>query len=169
MQHFAESKLAEDHEKVIKASLLRPDVIDLAGLPRDRLAASLDEGIGPDWYPVWAWGTRALLAYRSGDAESAVKYVARSEELKPGDFTHALNLAILAMAQHQLHHSDEARRALAEAVELTDRLQSDASSKGDFNLLIAQILLREAESLIDGRTQPKAAAEETGATGDKTP
>ena len=151
VEQFAESNVADVPEKVVKACLLRPEAIELAKLPVDKFAASLDEGSAPDWFPVWAWGTRGLLAYRSGDAESAVKYVARSEELKPGDFTHALNLAVLAMAQHQLRQSDEAHRALAEAVQLTDRLRSDASSKGDFDLLIAQILLHEAQALIDGK------------------
>ncbi|MGH7137275.1 MAG: hypothetical protein ACREHD_16150, partial [Pirellulales bacterium] len=154
VEQFAESKPVDVPDKVVKACLLRPDAIELAKLPVDRFVASL-EGTAPEWYPVWAWGTRALLAYRSGDAESAAKYVARSEELMPTDFAHALNLAVLAMAQHQLRHSAEAHRALEEAVELTDRLQSDASSKGDFNLLIAQILLREAEVLINGQPQPK--------------
>jgi WD40 repeat protein/tetratricopeptide (TPR) repeat protein len=153
VEQFAESKSIDVPDKVVKACLLRPDAIELAKLPVDKFAASLDEGTAPDWYPVWAWGTHALLAYRSGDAESAVKYVTRSEELKPDDMPHALNLAVLAMAQHQLQHPDEARLALAEAVELTDRPQSEAGSNGDFDLLIAQILLREAQTLINGKTQ----------------
>jgi WD40 repeat protein len=169
VRQFAESKTVDVPDKVIKACLLRPEAIELAKLPVDKFVASLDEGTAPDWYPVWAWGTRALLAYRKGDAESAVKYVAKSEELKPGDTTHALNLAVLAMAQHQLQHPGQARRALAEAVELTDRLQSDASSKGEFDLLIAQILLREAQALIDAKSQPKTDGDEPHATGDKTP
>jgi tetratricopeptide (TPR) repeat protein len=169
VEQFAESKTVDVPDKVVKACLLRPEAIELSKLPLDQFAASLDEGTAPDWYPVWAWGTQALLAYRGGDAASAVKYVTRSEDLMPGDLTHALNLAVLAMAQHQLQHPDEARRALAEAVELTDRPQSDAGSNGDFDLLIAQILLREAQALINGKTQPKPAGEETDATGDKTP
>ena len=169
VERFAESKAIDVPDKVVKACLLRREAIELAKLPLNRFAASLNKGTAPDWYPVWAWGTLALLAYRSGDAESAVKYVARSEELKPGDMTHALNLAVLAMAQHQLQHPDEARRALVEAAQLTDRLQSDASSKGDFDLLIAQILLREAQTLINGQPKPKRDTEQTDTTGDKTP
>lgn len=169
IEQFAESKDFDVPEKVVKACLLRPEAVELAMLPVDKFAASLDEGTAPDWFPVMAWSTRALLAYRGGDAEAAVKYVARSEELQPGDMTHALNLAVLAMAQHQLRQSAEAHRALAEAVELTDRLQSDASSKGDFDLLIAQILLREAQALMSGKPKSKRDAEKTDTTGDKTP
>ena len=41
-QHFAESKTPEIAERVVKASLLRANSIDLAKLPRDLLAKSLD-------------------------------------------------------------------------------------------------------------------------------
>jgi tetratricopeptide (TPR) repeat protein len=153
VEQFAEPKSDDVPDKVVKACLLRPEAIELAKLPVDRFAASFDGGTAPDWYPVWAWGTRALLAYRSGDAESAVKYVAKSEELKPGDFTHALNLTVLAMAQHQLKHPEDARRALKEAVQLTDRLRSDPN-KDNVNLMIAQILLREAQALINIQANP---------------
>ncbi|MGH7138306.1 MAG: hypothetical protein ACREHD_21360, partial [Pirellulales bacterium] len=149
--------------------LLCPEAIDLAQLPLDRFTASLDQGTAPDWLPVWAWGTRALLAYRSGDAESAVKYAAKSEELKRTDFAHALNLAVLALAQHQLKHSDEACRALEEAVQVTDRLQADANNKGNHDLLIAQILLREAEALMNGQPPSKPAGEKAQPTGKKNP
>jgi tetratricopeptide (TPR) repeat protein len=169
IERFVESKDFDVPDKVVKACLLRPEDFELAMLPVGKFAAPLDEGSAPDWFPVWAWGTRALLAYRSGDAESAAKYVARSEELKPNDFAHALNLAVLAMAQHQLRHLDEARRALKEAEQVTGRLQGEASNKGDSNLLIAQILLREAEALIHGKPKPKPNKEEPHATGAKTP
>jgi tetratricopeptide (TPR) repeat protein len=159
VEQFAESKDFDVPEKVVKACLLRPEAVELAMLPVDKFAASLDEGIAPDWFPVWAWATRGLLAYRSGDAESAVKYVAKSEELKPGDFTHALNLAVLAMAQHRLQHPEDARRALEEAVQLTDRLRSDANNKGSHDLLIAQILLHEAQALINGQTLDQVEAD----------
>jgi hypothetical protein len=37
-QHFAESKLPVDFERVVKASVLRANSIDLARLPGDKLA-----------------------------------------------------------------------------------------------------------------------------------
>jgi hypothetical protein len=80
-----------------------------------------------------------------------------------------MNLAVLAMAQHRLQHPDEARRALEQGSQLRDRLQGEASNKGDPNLLIAQILLREAETLIHGKPKPKPDGEEPAATGDKGP
>ena len=95
-------------------------------------------------------------------------YVTRSQELRPDDLAQAVNLTVRAMAQHQLQHLDEARRALDEASQLTG-LQADANDKGDFNLLIAQILLREADALITGKPEPKPAEAAAHAPSDKRP
>ncbi len=148
VQHFAESKKPETAERVVKASLLRADSIDLAKLPGDLLAKSLNDGTVPEWLPPWAWGSRALLACRSGDAESAVQYVAKSEECKPIDVAHALNLAVQAMAQHQLGKAGEAKTSLEEASQLIARLREEPGRKGDHDLLIAEILFHEAEALM---------------------
>ena len=134
---------------------MRADAIDLAKLPRDILAQSLDDGTVPEWLPPWAWGSRALLAYRGGDAESAVKYMAKSEEYKPIDVAHAMNLAVLTMAQHQLGKAGEAKTALEEAAQLITRLKGDPARKGDHDLLIAEILFHEAEALMKEKEQPK--------------
>ena len=153
-QHFADSKLPEEAERIIKASLLRANAIDHAKLPANIFAKSLDDRTAPEWVSPWGWGTRALLAYRSGDAESATQYVAKSEEYKPSERAHAFNLTILAMAQHHLRHPDEARRLLEEVSQLITRLKDDANNKVDHDLLIAQVLFREAEALIHGKPKP---------------
>jgi len=116
-------------------------------IPAGRLAKILDDKTGPDWFAPWAWCSRALCAYRSGDAESAMKFVKKSEELKPAEVAHASNLAILALAEHQLQHPDEACRALDDARQAIQLLQADPS-KRDHDLLIAEILFHEAEALI---------------------
>ena len=85
------------------------------------------------------WATRALLAYRSDDAESAVEYVAKSEDNNPTYFSHAMNLAVLAMAQHELDHPDEAAAALAEASQLITRLRENPNNQGHHDLQIAEI------------------------------
>lgn len=151
---FADSNDAVVVERTIKACLLRVNSIDLSKLPAEKLARMMDEGTVPDGLKPWGWGARAFWAYRSGDAESAVNYVAKSEEQKPGDTLHATNLAVLAMARHQLKRAEEARQALDEASQLINRLQADEKFKGDNDVLIAQILLREAETLINGKPKP---------------
>ena len=173
-QQFAESKLPEEAERVIKGSLLRANSVDRAKLPADLLAKSLDEGTVPDSLPPWGWGSRALLAYRRGDAESAVQYVAKSEEYKPIDVAHAMNLAVLAMAQHQLGKAGkagEAKTALEEASQLITRIKGDPARKGDHDLLIAEILFHEAEALINSKTEPKqpASVSDPSAPADETP
>ena len=82
-RQFAATKDPVVAERVVKAALLRPNSIDLGKLPGEILAKSLDDGTAPDWLVPWGFCSRALLAYRSGDAESAVKYMKRSEEHKP--------------------------------------------------------------------------------------
>ncbi len=51
-----------------------------------------------------------------------MKYVMKSEESKPAEPTHAMNLVVLAMAKHQLQQPDESRRVLEEASTVIDRL-----------------------------------------------
>jgi WD40 repeat protein len=153
-QQFAETELPEVAERVVKACLLRPKSIDLVKLPGDTLARSLDEATAPEWLLPWGWASRALSACRSGDAESASKYVTKSEEHQPAEFAHALNLAVRAMVLHQLQHSAESRRVLDEAAQLIDRLQVDENNKLNHDFLIFQILFREAAALINGQSGP---------------
>jgi len=44
------------------------------------------------------------------------------------------------LAQHQLQHPDESRRALEEALQLINRLQADDNNKGHHDRQIAQTL-----------------------------
>jgi tetratricopeptide (TPR) repeat protein len=155
VKQFAANATPAEAEGTVKACLLQSGAIDLDRLPARALGDFLDTGAEPGWLRVYAWAARALWAYRSGDGESAVKYVAKSEELKPDDYIRAMNLAVLALAEHQLKHADAARRALAEAVELTDRLESDPAKKGHHDLLIAQILVREAQAVMTGDSRDK--------------
>ncbi len=140
-------------DRVVKGCLLRPGAIDLTELPGDLLAQSLNDGTVPAGFRSWGWGTLALLAYRNGDAESALKHITQSEQTKPIDPAHALNLAVLALAQHQLQHPDEARKALDEASQVIQRLQ--AIDKNHHDLLIAEILSQGAEASMKEKEQPK--------------
>jgi len=160
-KQFANSKDLEAVERTVKAALLRPNSIDPARLPGKTLDQILDSGMSPDgpaagWLP-WGWAARALWAYRRGDAASAVKYAMKSEESKPQELTRAMNLALVAMAEHQLQHPDRARRVLDEASQLVARRESNPINNDSPNLMIAQILLREAQALVNGKPRPKPA------------
>ena len=138
-------------ERAIKSSLLRASVGDLTALPVDKFTDALDKGSLPESSAAWLWGTRALLAYRSGDGDSAVKYIGQAQELNPTDLSRAFNLSVLAMAHHELQHLDDAQTAFGEAAQLITRLNQDPSNKGHHDLLIAEILFREAEAKINGK------------------
>ncbi|MHB0960024.1 MAG: WD40 domain-containing protein [Pirellulaceae bacterium] len=154
----AETALLADRS--IKACLLKPEVVELATLPSAPLARELDEGTAPDWFLPYGWATRALLAYRKGDFELAVKYVNQSEAHHPSDLIRVMNQSILAMAQHEQKHSDAAGSALEEASQLITGLREIPGVKIQPDLLIAAILLREAEVKIKGKDVPSRKADQ---------
>ena len=114
-------------EHLIKSCLLQASGIDLAKLGGHTLAQYLDKGAEPAYLRPNAGAALALLAYRGGDAQSAVKYATESQKVNSRDFLRAMNLAVLAMAQHQLQHTDLARNALNEATQVMSRLSTNAS------------------------------------------
>ena len=142
---FIQSKRPEDSERAVKIALLRPGVADLAKLPVGFVQA-LDDGAVPDWFPSWAWGTRALLAFRSGDAKAAVSCAEKSQLLTTDERQNAFSLTILAMAQHQLREPEKSREAFEKAGQLVRDLQARPM---DQDVLIARILFNEAEALIN--------------------
>jgi len=148
LEIFRQRPTQKSFDRAIKSCLLKPGVLDMTELPIDWLTMSLDEATAPQWLPPWFWSTRALLAYRSGDAELAVKNVNQSEGHVPHDYCHALNMPVLAMAQHQLGRSEQARLALQEASRTIARIKEAPNSKGHHDLLIAEILFQEAEALM---------------------
>jgi tetratricopeptide (TPR) repeat protein len=146
---FADSKVPEDSERVVKSSLLRPGAVELAKLPADAFCKVIDDGTVHEGFLSWGWGTRALLALRQGDAKFAVACVAKSEGANAGSQMHALNLVVLAMAHHRLKNPEESRRALEEARQLIRDLQAQAEIATGHDTLIPRILLNEAETLLD--------------------
>ena len=158
LELFRKAPTPENFDRAFKACLLKPGAIDMTELPLDLLSMTLDEGKVPDHVQPWIWSTRALLAYRTGDAELAVKNVNQSEGFAPGDQCRALSLAVLAMAQHDLKHPEKARTALNEARQLLTKLQ--ANNRHNHDTLIAEILLHEAEAKMNGKEQPKESGSE---------
>lgn len=154
-RQFENSEKIEDFERVCKASILLPGIVNPSQLPERSFADAMDAGTVPEWFPAWGWLARAGLAYRRGDAESALTYVANSEKLEPGERTRANNLPLLAMILHKLKRHDEARKTLEEATEFIKGLQENPELRGDHDLLYALITLREAEALINGEEEPK--------------
>lgn len=89
-----------------------------------------------------------------------MKYVSQSEAHNPSDVIRAMNQAILAMAQHELKHSDAAGRALDGASQLIAGLRELPGSRMHPDLMIAEILFREAEVRIQGSDSPSTKADQ---------
>lgn len=154
-RQFEQSTNPEDFERVCKASILLPGVVNPSQLPEKPFADAMDAGTVPEWFPAWGWLTRAGLAYRRGDAESALEYLEKSEALTPQERIHANNLVLQAMVLQKLERHDEARKTLEEAKEFINGLQKRPEVRGDHDVLIALISLREAEALINGENEPE--------------
>ncbi|MBS0266998.1 MAG: hypothetical protein JSS02_34045 [Planctomycetes bacterium] len=75
--------------------------------------------------------------------------MAKSVAHQPADLAHAINLSVLALAHNRLEHLDDAWQPLKLAEQAIQNLHVDPG-KRDHDLLIAQILFREAEALISG-------------------
>jgi hypothetical protein len=163
---FGDSKLPPSADQVCKSCLLLPGFLDLLDAPGGTLGDYLDTGAEPEWLRPFAWACRALLACRRGDFPSAVKYVANSSALSPHEFIQPMNLAILAMARHQLHDSDAARSALDEAAQLLGRLEGNPHNQGHHDILIAKILYLEAQALIEAK-RPSTPAGKSNPAGDR--
>jgi tetratricopeptide (TPR) repeat protein len=146
-EQFADTTNLEVSERITKSLL--PDAIEPDKLPTQPLIDSLKNGTataGQSWF----WTSRALLAYRTGDAKSAVQYATRSEEHKPFQVTRALALSVLA--QHELVNTAEATTALQQATKLLEKLEQN-TTRYDADLQIAKVLHREAEAKINGKTE----------------
>jgi tetratricopeptide (TPR) repeat protein len=142
VEHFPAAKGAGNALVTCKACCLLPAAIDLEQLPLEPLAQSLDQETFEAWIWPWGWQARALVAYRKGDAEGALKYIQQSENSGPDERAHAFNLAVRALTQLKLANVDEARLDMERASKAIDALRDS-----DFyDALMAGILLREAEA-----------------------
>lgn len=66
-----------------------------------------------------------------------------------------MNVSLVTAALRQLDHPDEARSALDEAKQLIIRLQADETKDEHHDLRFAEILFREAEAKLNGKTDSK--------------
>ena len=135
-------------DRFIKACLLRPGCVDTKSLPIGTLARSLDENTLADWAKPWLWTTRALFAYRSGDPQSTLAYAVQSESMNPAPSIHGLNLALQALAEHELRNTEKSERLLGELSQMISQ-QRATSGNLSHDFLIIEVLNREAKAKID--------------------
>jgi tetratricopeptide (TPR) repeat protein len=124
VRRFGDTDDARDADKTIKVSLLGSGPVDGTKLPLETLESALDDASAPVWFCKYGYTTRALAAYRAGNADKAVQSVHKAQESQgyaDSPSVQALALSLLAMAQHELGNTQDARQALAQATDLTDQ------------------------------------------------
>jgi eukaryotic-like serine/threonine-protein kinase len=97
---------------------------------------------------------KGLVEYRQGRFDSAVEWAQKSLAGSGTNYTTAVSAgAVLAMAQQQLKQTEEARKALSQAAELSEtklpKLESGDLGENWPEWLIARILLREAKGVVE--------------------
>ena len=97
---------------------------------------------------------KGLVEYRQGHYASSQGWAQKSLAASGTNYTTAVSAgAVLAMARQQLKQPDEARKALAQAVEVSEtklpKLESGDLGENWPEWLIARILLREAKGLVE--------------------
>jgi hypothetical protein len=104
---------------------------------------------------VYFHHAKSLAAYRCGQFSDAAEWAGKVLVQAGQDFHRdAQAFLVLAMAQHELGRTGDARASLARGVEIIEtRLPALDSGDlgglwGDWN--IAQVLLREAKALVEG-------------------
>jgi tetratricopeptide (TPR) repeat protein len=157
LDRFKDAHLAAVAERVAKSALLLP----LAG---DRLAEALalaERGLTLADESTWLLNAAALARYRKGDWAGAAAAAERSLELSRtanSPTSLAAVYPLLAMARHRLGQPAEARAALARGRERFAQNWPDGTGAGvraDWqDVLIAELLLREAGGLIEGENLP---------------
>jgi hypothetical protein len=160
LHQFAESEKVADAERTCKVCLLLPDTVEVSKLRLKTFENALDDGSASSWFYKWGCGTRALAAYRAGDADKAVHWIHKTQESQgyAGEpSAQALALSVLAMAQHRLGQTAEARQMLEQANGLIDahlpRLDPGELADTWHDWLIAEIIRGEAAELIAGPTK----------------
>lgn len=159
LQQFRDAEGPTTAERICKSCLLRSGAADLAELPlqelRDATSAASQAGARP-----WFWATSALAAYRAGNSQDAM-HSAEQVDKKNTQAT-AMTLAVCAMAEHDLGHTEEARQTLATACALIpaelQTLGTDAyggplpvaTETISHDWLIPEILRREASERVAG-------------------
>jgi serine/threonine protein kinase len=157
-------------ERTVKNSLLMAaDETTMAALvPMAEIAAksiSNDPPTAGDWMTPWRCVSLALMEYRRGHSSEAIGWCKRC--LAFGDDNPARTAtasAILAMADYQLGHMDEARSELAHSSKIIDNKFKTGLDGGNgngywFDWLLGKILLQEAGSLIQQVPVNKSSAQ----------
>jgi eukaryotic-like serine/threonine-protein kinase len=170
IERFGNTADALTAERIAKDCMILP----ASGVDLDRVARMTQTALrgtnypsGQGWSHAWCQLTKGLADYRQGHFASAVDWAEKGlradQEGDVGGYRECNVEAytVQAMAYHQLNQPDKARAALAKGSELATtklaKIEDGDLGGGWQDVIIAQVLLREAKALIEG--QPVAAKE----------
>jgi tetratricopeptide (TPR) repeat protein len=174
-ERFRTSPDAPDAERTLKVMLLLEHGLDREHPMIDASAKSLAEGTLEPGLETWFLGTRALLAYRSGDFVVAQQSVNESLQLVQSDGgSRGAPPALFALAVQAMIHAKQGDATAAQAIldELKSLMATNHGMKwrddgtldgnsilnGDrvqHDLLIPEVLRREAVELINAHPLPQ--------------
>jgi tetratricopeptide (TPR) repeat protein len=164
---FGQSNTKTIGERTAKICLLTSQPVG----DMQKLTALLDQAMATpatdDLYP-WFSLSKSLGEYRAGRFDSALQMLEKADAVKPAAAKATVEL-IKAMTCQQLKRAGDAKELLASAIGRIDRelTKSDAVTvAGPENWLICQILRREAEQLIMGKTATTQKASTQAARGE---
>jgi eukaryotic-like serine/threonine-protein kinase len=157
LRQFAATSEPQVAERMAKACLLLPpappDLEKVQKMVDAAVAAGTD-----NTYWVYFQFAKGLAEYRAGHFDEAVRWLKQVLDHEGYYERAAAADAVLAMAQFQLKQPEEARATLAKAVKIAGANMPKPDSQ-NYGLvwndwLICEILMREAQSLIEGPKTP---------------
>jgi serine/threonine protein kinase len=155
LQLFGDTSDPETADRIAKVCLMLPAVS--AELPRLDAMADTAVKAGPDdkKWPYYQF-VKGLAEYRQGHFPSAIEYVQKilpqegnpvgNARIMPATVVAAY--MVLAMAQHNAGHREEARASLAEGAAIADARMANAADGNWNEQIIARSLMDEAKTLI---------------------
>ena len=135
LEHFDGELRGLDAGRILNICLVLPHAVKTESLPTQPFIDDFNRYLDTThafWDP---WGTQALLAYRSGDAKTALKHVGRSRNRPGGNGVSdsqwtTLNLCVEALAHDDLGQKQQAREALDRARELLEEIRLNGVKPG---------------------------------------
>ena len=152
LDHFKDSDDWRECCVLCKSCLLLPGYVSLNDLPQAKVEKGFSEK-QEDYMLAWTYITRAILAYRNGDPELALKSLEESEKHRPVTYAKALNYPLLALVHQKLGNTAKANGSLTSAQRLLEQLTASETAKSHHDVLIAALFFDEAKAAISRQTE----------------
>ena len=163
---FGQTTSKDEADSTCKSCLLFPDCVPIDSLPVKVLMEGLEQQPGDPGFAAWGYGSLGLVAYRRGEWEQSATACLKSHEFNNRkNMSGVMSLIVLAMAEHQLGQTGNARGTLLEATQLIPPELATLGTREfagklpvaldlvHHDWLMAEVLRREAALLIFGSAE----------------